>query len=54
MTKLKVNNNEILMEILQLKSKWECLIIKFRRISMCLAIICVLTGVILGLFLGRF
>ena len=54
MTKLKVNNNEILMEILQLKSKWECFIMEFRRISMCLAIICVLTSVILRLFLGRF
>ena len=39
--KLRCKNNEILKEILQVKSKWECSIMEFRRNSMCAAIICV-------------
>ena len=46
-------NNEILIEILQLMSKWESFVMEYRRISMCVAIICVITCVIVGLFLGR-
>ena len=43
-------NNEILIEILQVRSKWVSFVMKFRRISMCLAIICAIIGVIVGFF----